>query len=219
MSMMLQTYWNSRFEAGDIWGTEATPSAVMAYPYFAADQAKQLFVPGCGYGRNSNFFGEYAFEVTACDISEVAIERASSHAKAVGLANVNHFVGDYLNLPFPSTERFDGIYLSSILHMYTEEEREQLLDHFTSLLRKDGLLIFSCLSARDEKLYGSGVEMEKDTFLVHDRIAHFFQEEELYALLDDDYQVVEMTLHKQRVDFKAGAEQDAQLWFVVARKK
>jgi SAM-dependent methyltransferase len=219
VGITLQTYWNNRFEAGDIWGTEATPSAVMAYPYFAADQAKRLFVPGCGYGRNSNFFGEYAFHVTACDISEVAIERASNHAKAVGLSNVKHFVGDYLNLPFPSTERFDGIYLSNILHMYTGEERENLFHHFTSHLRKNGLLIFSCLSARDEKYYGAGVELEKDTFLVENRIMHFFHENELQEMLQDDYQIVEMTLHNQRIDFERGAEKDVQSWFVVARKK
>lgn len=79
-----KVYWNQRFIEGEILGEEPFPSAVMSIDFLREIEATNIFVPGCGYGRNSLYFGQNGLDVFATDISDVAINQAiKKHTKLI----------------------------------------------------------------------------------------------------------------------------------------
>ena len=93
MTPSMNTYWNSRYADGRIWGDDATPSVKMASEWFRKFQINEVLVPGCGYGRNSMWLAKQGFQVTAFDVSDVAIQLAVGQANQQGI-NVNYLIGD-----------------------------------------------------------------------------------------------------------------------------
>lgn len=53
---------------------------------------------GCGTGTNAVFLAQRGFDVTAVDLSTLAVERARARAAAAGV-KLNVFAGDVFNLP------------------------------------------------------------------------------------------------------------------------
>ncbi|WP_156040184.1 hypothetical protein [Alicyclobacillus macrosporangiidus] len=72
LTTLMNSYWNARYANGRIWGDDPCPSALMANEHFRSANVKDLLVPGCGYGRNSVFFAEKGYRVTAFDVSDVS---------------------------------------------------------------------------------------------------------------------------------------------------
>ena len=79
-----------------------------------------------------------------------------------------------------------------------EEQREKVLDIMTSLLKPNGILAFSVVSIYDKGNYGHGEEVEHNTFMKHkDKLLHCYDEQELHAILEPNYEILEKCLHTQ----------------------
>ena len=165
MTSNMESYWNNRYENGAIWGTNECPSAVLAQECFREHSVEKILVPGCGYGRNSLYLAQKGFDVTAFDISNVAIEYAIEHSNKLSLNNLEYEVDSLFDPIFLKEKQFDGIYLSNIIHLFLEEQREKVLDIMTSLLKPNGILAFSVVSIYDKGNYGHGEEVEPKRIL------------------------------------------------------
>jgi len=70
-------FWEKAFtEKQLMWGVEPAQSAIVASDYFARMGAKDVLIPGVGYGRNAKAFLARGISVTGIEISETAIALA-----------------------------------------------------------------------------------------------------------------------------------------------
>lgn len=71
--------WEAVFmDKQTMWGLEPTTSALLARDRFVCSGAKDVLIPGVGYGRNAKPFLERGMAVTGIEISETAIALARS---------------------------------------------------------------------------------------------------------------------------------------------
>ena len=71
--------WESLFAARRVmWGEEPTRSALLARDFFVTRGAKDLLIPGVGYGRNAKPFVDSGMSVTGIEVSASAIALARS---------------------------------------------------------------------------------------------------------------------------------------------
>ncbi|MFC4077779.1 class I SAM-dependent methyltransferase [Salinithrix halophila] len=214
-----QTYWNQRYEQGRVWGDEPCPSATDALPFFQRAGVKSVLVPGCGYGRNAMYFAQQGFTVTAFDLSDVSIDHAKKWAAREGV-DIRFFQGDLFYEYRLKGHPFDAVYLSNVIHLFLKDQRAQLLQNLTSLLRQTGIFIFSCISTSDPNNYGIGQEVEPNTFIKHEsKPLHFYTERELHEILEPNYHILEQRLHTQTETDPAGNVESLQLWFVATEKR
>ena len=112
--------WDSRYEKGDLpWDSNIRSrelARVIVETPLMPCRAVEL---GCGTGTNSLFLAEQDFDVTAFDISSVAIQQATLRAEAAGL-NVD-FVSDDLCALKWNGEPFDFIFDRGCYHCAREE--------------------------------------------------------------------------------------------------
>jgi SAM-dependent methyltransferase len=91
--------WETRYRTGDVPWDTGRPSSelqrVIAEDRIAPCPALEL---GCGTGTNAVWLAERGIDVTAVDISSLAIERARQRAAAAG-ANVRLLTADVLTGP------------------------------------------------------------------------------------------------------------------------
>ncbi|MCP8970119.1 class I SAM-dependent methyltransferase [Ectobacillus ponti] len=217
--LKLKSYWNNRYETGAIWGEDACPSAVLAQECFREHAVRSVLVPGCGYGRNSLYLAQQGFDVVAYDISDIAIAYAAEQAGRQSLP-LNYETGSLFDPAFLGEKQFDAIYLSNIIHLFMKEQREQVLDIMTSLLKPGGILAFSVVSIYDTGNYGKGEEVEPNTFMKHkDKLLHCYDEQELDDMLKPHYEFLKKCLHTQVEPDPSGELEELKLWFVAARRK
>lgn len=215
----MNTYWNSRYGYGRIWGDDATPSVKMASDWFRKNHVTKVLVPGCGYGRNSLWLTKQGFQVTAFDVSDVAIQLAKEQASQQGI-NVNYLVGDLFDPELLNNMQYDGIYLSNVLHLFLEGDRQRLMERMNAMLKPGGILALTCISVYDQNNYGIGREVEANTFEKHEgKSLHFYSEEELLQLFEGNDEMLEHILHMQTEPDPNGEAEDLQLWFVVGKKQ
>lgn len=131
--------WNSRYAAGQTpWVCEGIPAAAKEFLKRKPKPGTRLLIPGCGYGHEINAFSEAGYDVTAIDLSSVAIERARKHA-GTGLAKHIH-QGDIFAYDFGAT-KFDVIYERGFLCYLPPDQRKAYRDRLASLLQYRGHLL------------------------------------------------------------------------------
>jgi SAM-dependent methyltransferase len=78
-------------------------------------KGKTILEYGCGTGSSAPYLAKRGAEVTGIDISDVAIEKATEHARVTQINGLHYFQMDAEALTFPD-DRFDLICGSGILH-------------------------------------------------------------------------------------------------------
>ncbi len=219
MTSSMNTYWNSRYADGRIWGDDAIPSVKRTSDWFREYYVNEVLVPGCGYGRNSIWLAKQGFQVTAFDVSDVAIQMATEDASRQGV-NVNYFVGNLFKPALLNGIQFEGIYLSNVLHLFLSDDRKRLMERMDAMLKPGGMLALTCISVHDQNNYGIGREVEANTFEKHEgKPLHFYTEAEVLQIFEENYEVLTHTLHVQTESDPSGESEDLQLWFVVGKKR
>ena len=92
--------WNARYgeRAGAMWSGRPNGRLVAEVAALAPGRALDV---GCGEGADSIWLDERGWNVTAIDVSEVAICRAQEASLSAG-ASVEFVCGDVLRTPFPA---------------------------------------------------------------------------------------------------------------------
>jgi SAM-dependent methyltransferase len=182
----MSDYWEQRYKSeGEIWGSLPSITVARADNHFSAQSCSRILVPGCGYGRNANFFQKKGYLVTGVDISETAVAIARKMNP-----KVEYLTGSVFDIDFKDGS-FDGLYAFNFLHFMMEKERRTFIQQHMNYLRSGGVAFFTVFS-EEEKGFGSGKEVEKNTFEAKPgRPAHYFTKEDmlnhfsLYTVLEE----------------------------------
>ena len=185
--------WESTFGSKELlWGPEPATSAVRAADYFAGVGAKDILIPGIGYGRNAKPFLDRRMSVTGIEISATAIELARSR---LGLDVPIHH-GSVTDMPFDDT-RYDGIYCHGLVYLLDSAGREKLLRDCDGQLRSGGHMFFTVIS-KAAPMYGRGARLGEDWYEISPGVPMYFYDRTSVERELGPYGVVEVSESVER---------------------
>ncbi|OGN97583.1 MAG: hypothetical protein A2Y89_02805 [Chloroflexi bacterium RBG_13_51_18] len=170
----MNKYWDKRYQVeGKIWGESPSRTAEYALKIFEENKAKNILVPGSGYGRNSKLFSAHGFDVVGVEISPTACKIARELDPKTRVYNASALDMSFL------FDKFDSIYGFNILHLFREEDRKLFIKQCSYRIKNHGLMFFTVFSEKEES-YGKGNEVEENTFESKPRRpVHYFYESDL----------------------------------------
>ena len=152
-------FWETAFTKMQLaWGLEPTRSAWLARDVFVQAGAKDVLIPGIGYGRNARPFLERGMSVTGIEISETAIALARSQ---LGL-HIPIVHGSVTNMPFDH-QQYDGIFCYGLVYLLDAAGREKLIGDCYRQLRPGGHMVFTVISKK-APMYGQGPRLGEDWY-------------------------------------------------------
>ncbi|MFQ5885340.1 MAG: class I SAM-dependent methyltransferase [Thermoplasmata archaeon] len=152
---------------------------------------------GCGNGRNSLLLGREGHKVIGVDFSLNLLRIAKDKMTRKSLGEVSQFLGgDASVLPLKENEFDAALYIATLHHIPTQDERLKSLKELRRCLKPIGTALIS-VWAIDQPKFEELLEKRKedpdyaDTFLpwtrtdgkVFQRYYHLFEEEELRELV------------------------------------
>ncbi|MFO0613455.1 MAG: class I SAM-dependent methyltransferase [Polyangiaceae bacterium] len=154
-----------------MWGEAPTRSALLAAAFFAARGARDVLIPGVGYGRNAKPFLERGMSVTGIEISASAIDVAR---KELGLTFPIHH-GSVTAMPFDDA-RYDGVFSYGLAYLLGPVERATFYRACFEQLRAGGAMTFTLISKR-APMYGQGPKLGEDWYERAPGVPMFFYDE------------------------------------------
>jgi SAM-dependent methyltransferase len=152
-------FWETAFAKMQLgWGLEPTASASVAGDYLARAGAKDVLIPGIGYGRNAKAFLGRGMAVTGIEISQTAIELARSR---LGL-DIPIFHGSVTDMPFED-QQYDGIFCHGLIYLLDANGRKKFLRDCYRQLTPGGHMIFTLIS-KQAPMYGQGPQLGEDWY-------------------------------------------------------
>jgi cyclopropane fatty-acyl-phospholipid synthase-like methyltransferase len=113
--------WNERYEKGDTpWETGQPSSELQRVLAEVSIKPCRTVELGCGTGASAVSLAQQGFDVTALDLSSLAIERARKRADEAGV-RVRFLVADVLHPPTELTGPFDFFYDRGCYHAIRRE--------------------------------------------------------------------------------------------------
>ncbi|MFH1456116.1 MAG: class I SAM-dependent methyltransferase [archaeon] len=140
---------------------------------------------GCGTGRHSLYLAQQGFLVYATDISKTGIEILKKNAKTKNLKNIQYKIHDMTQIPYKN-EFFDAIICVFAIGHGLLSDAKKTIDEMFRVLKPKGMIILEFMSVND-KTYGKGREIEKNTFIgsmigEEEIPHHYFTKEEIKKL-------------------------------------
>lgn len=152
-------FWEAAFNKMQLaWGLEPTQSAALARDIFARKGAKNVLIPGIGYGRNAQPFLERGMAVSGIEISETAIELSRSR---LGL-EIPIVHGSVTDMPFDD-RKYDGIFCFGLVYLLDARGRQKFIRDCYRQLEPGGHMIFTVISKK-APMYGQGPQLGDDWF-------------------------------------------------------
>lgn len=153
--------WEERYTKGDTPWETGRPSSelqrVVAEVPITACRAVEL---GCGTGANAVWLAQQDFDVTALDLSPLAIERAQRRADETGAA-VRFLVADVLQPPAELAGPFDFFFDRGCYHVVRREDVAAYLTTLRKLTRPGTLGLVLAGNAREPHEPGPPVVSEE----------------------------------------------------------
>ena len=187
-------------------------------PVLQQHRVRSVLDLGCGSGYDALALAELGFEVSGCDISQVAIDHAQETAEAAGLA-VDYRQHD-IALPLPYTDAaFDAVICNLTLHMFPADIADSIVLEVERCLQPGGLFGFHVNATDDlpyrSKLQPPVVELGNEMYCFgKGQTMRFFSEQACRRLLRD---WTVLLLEPVRMLREDGAVQKC-AWRCIARK-
>lgn len=164
----MEAFWDNTFKSIETrWGFEPAETALDAAKLFARHWAKNVLIPGIGYGRNVTAFTKRGMRVTGIEISSQAIKLA----KAAGVScKIYH--GDVADMPFDK-RKYEGIFCYSLIHLLNKNERKNLIARCYEQLKPGGYMVFVMIS-KEADYYATGKQLSSDRYLLPNGLSVFF---------------------------------------------
>lgn len=164
--------WETAFvDRQMMWGETPTRSALLARDLFARHGAREVLIPGVGYGRNARVFLEAGMSVTGIEISATAIELARSRMKL----DFPIYQGSVTDMPFDE-KQYDGILCYGLAYLLDDQARARLIADCHRQLAPGGHMVFTVLS-KQAPTFGRGPKLGEDRYETHPGIPIFFYDE------------------------------------------
>ena len=162
-------FWESAFtEKQLMWGREPAKSAIFAKDYFARMGARDVLIPGVGYGRNARPFLEQGMSVTGIEISDTAISLARSQ---LGL-DIPIYHGSVAEMPYDD-QQYDGIFCYGLIYLLDARGRAKLMRDCYRQLALGGHMIFTVIS-KAAPMYGRGTKLGDDWYEIMPDVKMYF---------------------------------------------
>jgi len=147
--------FKERYETGQTpWEIDRVDSNLVIMLTEAGIKPCKTLDIGCGTGNNSIWLAEQGFEVTGCDASKLAIDKAMEKSNQAG-TECAFFEADFLKEK-SNTPLYSLLIDRGCFHCFDEtSERQQFIDNCFSML-KDGGLWISIIGNADEKRQEQG---------------------------------------------------------------
>ncbi len=154
--------WNERYQSGDTPWDSGRPSEelrrVLAEANIAPCRAVEL---GCGTGTNAVWLAQQGFDVTATDISPLALAQAQQRA-ADGAVRVHFLQADVLHPPAELTGPFDFFFDRGCYHVVRRDNVAAYLTTLRGLTRPGSVGLVLAGNAREPHDPGPPVVSEAD---------------------------------------------------------
>ena len=150
---------------------------------------------GCGEGRNAIFLASRGIEVTAIDMSAIAIENAKGLARQRN-ADVNFQCTNAF--AFESDEKYDLIYDSGMFHHLAPHRRITYVELVKRLLAPNGHLGLTCFAWGDQAIHGAD-EIDDWEFYKRKCVGVAFTSERLKEIFGDDMNLISIRKMKDGV--------------------
>lgn len=148
---------------------------------------------GCGEGRNAIYMANCGIDVTAYDISDVAIENAAKIANKSD-AKVNFICENVLNTDIST--QFDLVYDSGMFHHLSPHRRITYIELLQKILKPNGLFALTCFASGEN----AGDEMNDwDYYKQKFNAGLAFTEERLRELFSPYFNVIEIRKYRNGV--------------------
>jgi SAM-dependent methyltransferase len=194
-------HWDEKFSSR-AWGRYPPEDLVrfMGHRFRDADRKLvRVLEVGCGPGANAWFLHREGFVVHGIDISQTAIELATSRLATenagIPTAPADLRVGNFSRLPWPN-EDFDVVVDIFALYANTLEVILQALQEIDRVLKPGGLL-YTKLWGTHTTGFGQGIEIEPGTYdaipagpCSNMGVTHFFTREEIDAVFGKFFQPI-----------------------------
>ena len=204
----MNEFWETAFRSNNkMWGERPTDNSKNVLKLFQRNKFSNVLIPGFGYGRNAKVFYDNGFSVTGIEISKTAIERAEKYFG--NDVTIHH--GSVTDMPFDKA-RFESIYCYSLIHLLDKGGRLKLIEKCYSQLMPNGLMVFVALSINDKR-YGIGDEIEKNTFHSPHGLKLYFYDKAAIKEEFRNYNIVEVKEINEPED-----DPNERHWMVVCRK-
>lgn len=181
-------YWETSFkEMQTLWGFEPSDSAILSKDIFLDYKAKEILIPGIGYGRNAKIFCDNGIKVTGIEISKTAIDLAKSKSEL----DIDIYHGSVTEMPFDN-KIYDGIYCYALIHLLNSQERRKFIKDCFNQLKPDGYMIFTVVS-KQSSMYGNGKQLSTDRFEIMKGLRVFFYDTDSIKREFEKYGLIEFS--------------------------
>lgn len=131
--------WNNRYsESAQIWSGRPNVVLVQETTNLTPGRALDL---GCGEGADAIWLAEQGWQVTAVDISTVALARAADHAAASGEAVAGRIDWRHCDLSRTFPEGRYDLVSAQFLHSLGDMPREEILRKAADAVAPGGILL------------------------------------------------------------------------------
>lgn len=208
-----RAFWRRKYAHDPAFFGEAESEfARWCLPRLRADRkVRELVDLGCGYGRDTRFFGTQGFRVRGVDFAGVPPARTRRSRNPWGF--VESDCGEFLQRQRPGS--VDAVYSNMLFNMdFTEAEHRSLFGEVCRALRPGGWHLYSVRSITDP-WYGRGRQVGPDTFdpAPHGITMHYFSKQYVDRLGANGFEpVARAERWEGRQDFPI------RLWYVADRK-
>jgi SAM-dependent methyltransferase len=127
----LRAKWDERYSAEE---KKPRPAEVLLSNVHLLPSSGRALDLACGLGGNALLLAKHGFDVTAWDLSSVAIDRLQQLARERGITNLRAEVRDVERQPLP-TDQFDVIVVSYYLE-------RNLISSLVDAMRPGGLIYY-----------------------------------------------------------------------------
>jgi SAM-dependent methyltransferase len=170
------------------WNIETPPDALVRLVESGRVRPCKIIDLGCGAGNYAIYLASVGFDVTGIDISPSSIKNAKENAKKRGV-KCNFLIADVLSDLDEVKETFDFAYDWALLHHIFPEKRKRHVKNVYRILNPRGKYLSVCFNEKDPQFGGSGKYRETPL----GTILYFSSEDELRALFDPYFNIVELT--------------------------
>ncbi len=179
-------YWNDMYSKENAFGTGPTKLAIYAEKIMNENKVRTVLELGCGQGRDSLFFAEKGYQVTAIDFSKNAVNYVKKIIEQNEIENIDVKLQDIVQLDLD--HKFDCIYSNLALQFFNQNQLSDIFKKVSRMLHEDQVFIFSTKKPGD-KYHNVGRKINEKAFMTNDIVRYFFDKGEIEEMLKPFFEI------------------------------